>query len=245
MTLAESIDRAALGLIGAVAWYLLFLNAWGSIPLACGLAFLCAALSHALLRGLPRVRRATAAQARAELLRVAGLDDASAERALTALIAERWPEERFRLAPVLKHPEATMSSGDVLNAWKANRDAERLVIAATCPCEPRAAFYARGLRSPAVAVMDSCRLTRLLRALPAGRLPTPPRPGFRDALAGLWANAVAARPSLRSAVLALALLGSYLVSGNAWYLFPALAVAAHTGAGLIRHGAGRRLFEPD
>ena len=245
VTLAESIDRIALGLTGAVAWYLLFLNAWGSIPLACGLAFLCAALGHALLRGLPRVRRVTTAQARAELLRIAGLDDASAERALTALIAERWPEEQFRLAPVLKHPEATMSSGDVLNAWKANRDAERLVIAATCPCEPRAALYARGLRSPVVAVVDSRGLTRLLRALPAERLSAPPRRGFRDALAGLWASAAAARPSLRSALLALAMLGSYLLSGNAWYLFPALAVAAHTGAGLIRHGVGRRLFEPD
>ena len=182
--MAVFIDRTALGLLCGTGYYLFFLNAWGSIPLACGLAFACTALSLRLIRGLPSLRRASGAQARAELLRIAGLDDAAAEGALSALIRRRWPDEAFRLVPVLTHPEATMSSGDVLNAWKSNRDAGRLVIAATCPCEPRAALYARELREPAVAVMDSRRLTRLLRALPADALPPPPRPRAEARLKG-------------------------------------------------------------
>ena len=241
--MAAFIDRTALGLLGASAYYLFFLNAWGSIPLACGAAFICAALSRWLLRVLPVRRHATAAQARMELLRIAGLDDPAASKALGMLIRRRWPGECFHLAPVLKHPEATLSSGDVLNAWKANRDAERLVIAATCPCEPRAALYARELSEPAVAVIDSRKLTRLLRAMPAEALPRPPRRRLGDGLKRLLAGAASARFSPRSALLALAMLGFYVMTGNGWYLFPALAVAAHAGVVLMRNGSGRRLFE--
>ena len=239
------IDRAALSLLGATAYYLFFLNATGSTPLACGAAFACTALSRMLLRGLPIVHRATAAQARAELLRIAGLDDEAAVRALEALVQTRWPGESFRLTPVLKHPEATVSSGDVLNAWKANRDAERLVVAATCPCEPRAAFYAGELRGPVVAIVDSRRLTRLLRALPADQLPHPPRPRPGAVIRRLWAGLESSRFSPDGALLALSMLGIYILTGNGWYLFPALAVAAHAGVALIRHGSGRRLFEDD
>ena len=241
--MASFIDRVALSLFGATAYYLFFLNAFGSITLACGAAFACTALSRMLLRGLPIIRRATAAQARAELLRIAGMDDEAAGKALGILVRRRWPGESFRLAPVLKHPEATMSSGDVLNAWKANRDAERLVIAATCPCEPRAAVFARELRSPVVAVMDSRRLTRLLQALPADQLPRSPRRSPGSVARQLWAGLESSRFSSRSALLALSMLCIYSLTGNGWYLFPALAVAAHTGVALIRHGGGRRLFE--
>lgn len=241
--MALFIDRAALTLLGAVAYYLLFLNAWGSIPLACGAAFACTALSRRLLSGLPFAHRASAAQARAELLRIAELEDAIAEDALTGLIRRRWPDECFQLAPVLKHPEATMTSGDVLNAWKANRDARRLVIAATCPCEPRAALYARQLQRPAVAVVDSRGLTRLLRALPADQLPRPPRRRPGDGFRQLWAEFGSARFQPKSALLALVMLGCYVLTGSGWYLFPALAVVAHAGAAMIRNGIGRRLFE--
>ena len=243
--MAAFIDRTALSLLCGTGYYLFFLNAWGSIPLACGLAFGCTALSLRLIRGLPSLRHASGAQGRAELLRIAGLDDAAAEGALSALIRRRWPDEAFRLVPVLKHPEATMSSGDVLNAWKSNRDAGRLVIAATCPCEPRAALYARELREPAVAVMDSRRLTRLLRALPADALPLPPRPRLGRRLRQLWAGLESARFSPRSALLALGMLACYIMTGNGWYLFPGLAVAAHAGVALIQNGRRRRLFEGD
>jgi len=241
--MASFIDRSALSLLGAAAYYLFFLNATGSIPLACGAAFACTVLSRMLLRGLPIIPRATAAQARAELMRIAGLGDEDAGKALEALIQRRWPGEPFRLAPVLKHPEATLSSGDVLNAWKANRDAERLVIAATCPCEPRAAVYARELGNPVVAIMDSRKLTQLLQALPAEQLPRLPRRRPGTILRKLWIGVESSRFSPKSALLALSMLGIYSLTGNGWYLFPALAVAAHAGIALIRYGSVRRLFE--
>ena len=96
-----------------------------------------------------------------------------------------------------------------------------------------------------MAVVDSRRLTRLLLTLPADSLPLPPRLSAGERLGMLWAGIASARPTPRSALVALALLVAYLLSGNGWYLFPALAVLGHMGVALIRHGPGRRLFEAD
>ena len=241
--MAVFIDRTALGLLCGTGYYLFFLNAWGSIPLACGLAFACTALSLRLIRGLPSLRRASGAQARAELLRIAGLDDAAAEGALSALIRRRWPDEAFRLVPVLTHPEATMSSGDVLNAWKSNRDAGRLVIAATCPCEPRARLFAGELRAPAVAVLDSRALMKLLRRSDV-RPPEAPLPPLGTRLRRGLARVAAARVSPKDALIALALLALYLLRGHPASLIAFLALLAHIGVSLIQRRVGKRLFEP-
>lgn len=235
------IDKAALAAISASALYLYFLNAWDNIPLAGVLAFACAALGGVALRALPPRRRMTMAQARQEVLRVASLPDAEAQEALSSLVRTRWPKEEFALAPVLKHPEATMSSGDVLNAWKANRDAARLVVAATCPAEPRALAYARELERPAVAVVDSRGLMRMLRrCLPA---PEPaPRASLRQRLRRLAARMASGRVTLRHPLLALALLYAYLRHGGAPYLFAALAILAYAGVGVVQRRLGKQLF---
>ena len=239
------VDRAALGAACAVGYYLLFLNAWGSIPLACGLAFACGLLTGWLVRRLPLPRRVGIAQARAELLRLAALPDAEAAQALCRLVQGRYPGEAFSLTPVLKHPEATLSSGDVLNAWKANREADRLVVAATCPCEPRAALFAARLRDPAVAVVDSRRLLGILRRCPADALPRAERPGLPRRLRHLAARAACAPVSPKNAAVAAMLMAAYLLTGNPWCLFPALAVLFHLGVALFQRRAGRRLFDEE
>lgn len=241
--MGKRIDHAALWALAAGGYYLVFLNAWGSIPLACILAFAACALTQRALKGVRLPRRAPAAQARAELLRIAAMADSDAQRRLEQLVVARWPGEAFRLAPVLKHPEATLSSGDVLNAWKANRDADRLVIAATCPAEPRAALFAGQLADPSVAVLDSRALTRLLRA--PGAMPgtcRSPRPLRRRLRDGLLA-ACAARASMKNAAVAAALLALYWVRGNPLGLFAAMALLWQLGAALLGRRVGRRLFD--
>ena len=236
------IDCAVFSALAASGLYLFFLNAWGSIPIAAGLALLCMALGRRLIAARPRRRRASLSRVRSELLRLAGLPDDEAQAALTALIRRRWPGEDFALAPVLKHPEATLTSGDLLNAWKANRDAARLVVAATCPAEPRALAYARELQAPVVAVADSRALSRILRrALPPDS-PAPHVP-LRHRLRRLAARLSAGRVSPRNALLAAAMLALYLRGAGTLYLFGALALLAHLGAALIQRRVGRRLFE--
>ena len=73
--MGKRIDRAVLGMAAATLFYLFFLNAWGSIPLACGAAFACCLSLGRILRRRPIRRRVGARQARTELLRIAGLPD--------------------------------------------------------------------------------------------------------------------------------------------------------------------------
>lgn len=238
------IDRFAMAAVPAALLYLYFLNAWNSIPLACACAFTCSALIRRLFRGLPAKRRASAAQARAELLRIAQMDECDAHRSLAALIRRRWRSEAFELATVLKHPEASLSAGDVLSAWKAHRSAARLAIAATCPCEPRAAAYAATLRTPAVAIVDSRALMRLLRANPAALSSPAPVPSLRERLRCAWLRVRCARFSLRSAMLAVALLGIYLLRGGTVTLLCALALLFQLGVALWQSRIGKMLFDP-
>lgn len=235
------IDRFVLSALAAAGLYLFFLNAWGSIPLACALAFVCAALGRFVATRIPRPRRATLAWARSELTRLAALPDREAEAALSALVRGRWPEEDFRLFAALKHPEATLSAGDILGAWKANRDAERLVIAATCPCEPRAALYARELTGPAVAVLDSRAIIRLLRT---GMQADPQirRQPVVPSLRRLFGRLCAARVSPRTALVGAALLAMYLMRGSLLALLAALALLARFAVALAQRRVGKRLF---
>ena len=173
--MGKYIDQIVFGGLAAAGLYLFFLNAWGSIPLAAGLALLCASLGRKLVKERPHKRKASAAQTRGALLRLAGLNDGEAQAEMTKLVKTRWPEEDFTLAPVLKHPEATLSTGDILNAWKANRQAGRLVVCATCPAESRALAYARELADPVVAVVDSRSLASARPRSLAGDAPAPPR----------------------------------------------------------------------
>ena len=240
--LGRLVDRAVFGTAGAVGGYLLFLRAWGSIPLAMALALLCCVLAGELIRRRPRRCRRSLAQARQELLRVAALPEAEAQQRLEALVRRRYPGESFRLAPVLKHPEAALSSGDVMNAWKAHRDAERLVIAATCPCEPRAALYARELTAPPVVVLDSRRLLRLLTAEPVERAAPAHPPALSQRLRRAAGQVLARRATPREGALAAGLLALYLIRGTPTALFAALALMAHLGLSLRRHRLRRTLF---
>ena len=242
--MGKRIDRAVLWALGAAGFYLFYLNAWGGIVPACAAAFVSCALLRRLVSRVRLPVRLPRAQALEALGRVAALEDAEAGKRLGALARWRWPGETFRLTPVLKHPEAMLSSGDVLNAWKANRDAGRLVIAATCPAEPRALFYARRLDRPAVAVLDSRALTRLMRLPGAPRVtepatPPPLRRRVRDALL----RARTGRPKPKNAALGAALLALYLLRGNPLGLIGALALLWQLGSALIARRLPGRLFE--
>ena len=242
--MGKRIDRWVLAGLVACGLYLFFLNAWGSVPLSCACAFACCLLGGRAKRLLPARRRATGAQISAFLSRMAAMSESQAQPELEALVRGRYPGEDYRLTPVLKHPEATLSCGDILNAWKTNRDASRLVIASTCPCEPRAAIYARELNDPRVAVVDSRALGRLLRrsgTVPAA--PSPPRRTAAQRLQTLAARLASARVTPKNALLAAALLVLYLHNGRALYLFAALIMMFHLGAGIMGGRWRRRLFE--
>ncbi len=241
--MGKRIDRAAGLLLAAAGMYLFFLNAWQSIPLACALSFVGSALLGHLVRRHPGRERMSLRQARCELLRIAGLPDPEAAQALEALVRSRYPGEDCRVVPAVKHPEASLNCGDVMNLWKANRGPGKIAIAATCACEPRAALYARELRDPQVAVVDRRMLERALRGTDAPEVPSPP---FRDALRQwprrVFRIAASRRPRPRDALIAVLLLGMYLVNGRTLYLFSALGMMFWLGVRRIQGRGRRHLF---
>ena len=242
--MAHIIDRTVLNAGMAAGYYLFFLNAWGSIPLACAAAFAGCLLTRFAARGLARRRPLTRSQARERLTRLAEMDDAEAQAVLASLLRRRFRGEEYSLAVALKHPEATLSSGDILSLWKANRGVRRLVIAATCPCEPRALAYSRELRQPCVAVADGPRLQRIMRRDAWAQAPSPaPREPFINRLRRAGSRVAAARVSPKNALVAAALLALYLVGGNPLNLAASLALLLHMGIAVINRRLGPRLFD--
>ena len=240
--MGKRIDRAAGAALAATALYLLFLNAWDSIPLACAAAFAGCVLLRRLAAGRPRRQRLTRLRAEAELLRIAALPDDEGAAALESLIRDRYPGEDFRVVPALKHPEGTLNSGDVLNLWKASRDARRIVIAATCACDPRAALFARELRSPAAVVVDRRALLKALRRRGPQPDASPDRLPAGQLLRRACRRVAARRPAPKDGLIAAAMLAMYLLGGSTLYLLCALAMLFRSGAWLIESRGRPRLF---
>ena len=125
--------------------------------------------------------------------------------------------------------------------WKANRDAERLVIAATCSVDAKAMACARSLSNPDVAVLDDRALRRLLAAEPDRAAAESPLRRLRRQLRNVpvWL----ARPaSPRFIPLGLTMLALYLRLGHPLYLFGGLWIAFRLGSALAAGGLRRRLF---
>lgn len=233
--MGRRIDGLALRALMICGAYLLFLNAWHSVPLACVLSAACAGLAGILLRGRPRRRRASA---RARLLALARLDGAEAASILSPRLREREPGQEEDLYILLKHPTASLSAGDVLNAWKQRRGGERLLLAATCPADAEARAFARALSHPAVTLLDGAALAALLRDWDPGEVVDPlPRPHLRERLAAALRRPVPAK----LAILGPLMLGLYLIRGQAGYLFAGLWICFRWGAtAFSRTGTGWR-----
>ena len=235
--MAGFIDRAALLSAAALGFYLYFLNAWQSVPLACLLAYICCAILEALLERRPRRARLSRGEARRWLRRVAELPDEDAQRQIEALVRWRWPEESFTLLPLIRYPEASLSAGDVFGLWKRNRDVDRLLIACTCGCDSRAAALAKALNAPKVAIVDLRRLTAILRrkGCPYGQSEAE-KTSLRVRLGAFIAGMRAKKPTPREALWGVGALALYLLWGNPLYLAVSLATLFHLGACLY-HGS--------
>lgn len=239
--MGKLIDRFALFALCAAAFYIFFLNAWHSIPLACLLAFLCCALLRPVLRNRPSRWRCSIAQAEVELLRIAELPEPEAEPLLRRLILQKYPDTSFCLATLLKHPSASISTGDVFSVWKAHRNEDALVIAATGTADARALMYAQELTAPRVALIDRRILLRIIRETGmCASAPTPTPLGKR--LRRFWANLSARHIGPKNALFGLTLLGMYLLVGNPLYLVLSMAILFWFGISLFNTRTRQKLF---
>lgn len=228
-SLGKIIDRAVILTFAAAGMYLLFLNAFDNILLACALAFACCAILIRLNARRTWNARMSALQAQALLNQWAYGDDGDAKRAIAKLLSK----DEADLVYLPRLPAATLSAGDVFSTWKAHRGREALILSAPCRADSRARALARSLQDPVVELADAARLIPLIRRSNL----TPPRvrrakEGFQRLKAILLALPNR-RPWHQTLLFGLALMGLYWLAGNPAYLF--LSIGCLFLAGIAHH----------
>lgn len=234
------IDRILFTAAGATVSYLFFLNAWGNIPLACALAFIFCITLRKLILHRPIRFKCSSAQAEAELMRIASMDDSKAGEALERLIRNRYPSENFVLSPIVRHPSSGISMGDVFTQWKKHSGCERLLIAATCAADPRTIMYARELSSPRIAIIDRKQIIRIIRTkgVPETTAATP----FFIRLKRIPANLTLRHAGIKNALFGCALTLIYFLNGQPLYLVMGLFSLFLFGCALQQKRCKKRLF---
>ena len=230
--MGKSIDRIVLTALLAASLYLLFVQAFRSVWLACALSFACSAMILRRVLRAPRRARMTTAQASALLERWAYGPDDEAETRIAKLLDHG---EDCALVYLPRHPAAAVSMGDVFSAWKAHRRENRLILAAPCRADGRAKTFARTLQDPSVEIADAPQLVALIRR---SGLEPPHVPRFSAWLAKLRLAVCALperRPWKQSALYGLLLIPVYLLTSNPAYLFLGLASLFLAGISLRLH----------
>jgi len=235
------IDRIVLSAVCTGFFYIFFLNAWGSILLACAASFLCCAILRRLILRRPVHFKCSHARAEAILMGIASMDDESACAELENLVRLKYPKEEFVLAPAAKYPGSILSAADVFAQWKKHRSEKNLLIVATCPADTRAVLYARELDSPKVAILDRRRIIRIIRTTNSSKDDSPSVPLFMR-LRRIPQNLIARSASVKNASFSVLLVFIYLVTGNPVCLFTGLCGLFLFGCSLPRIKVGRRLF---
>ena len=222
----KAIDRWALTALCAVGVYLFYLNAGLAIPVSAVLGFATVALLRYLWERRPGRGRVTSGQARAALTRIAMMDEAEAVEALAALTGAS------DFIPVLRRPDATLSADGLFDLWRAHRGEATMTVVATCRAAPEAVALAGTLTAPTCVLIDRSALMKAIRAtgryVPPAAPPEPFGRRLRRAAAKLKRPA-----SLRVALYGLSLLGMYLLTGRAPYLFCGLLLVGAAGMNII------------
>ena len=221
------IDRAALTLLGGTAFYLYYLNAGLSIPLSGLAAFLCACAARWLIRHRPRRYRCDARQAREALLAIVKREDA--EDALRALAAALRPDDPRPVAPLIRHPEGTLSADDLLSLWRSHRGEGDFTLVVSCAVDRQARSFAEGLEGPSLRIVDARQIMGVIRRtgmyLPKDAPPASVTRRVRQSLNTLLAKP----PSPRAMMFGLALMISYLVMGKVSCLAAGLCLLGLAG----------------
>lgn len=230
--MGKKIDLFVLQVALAAAFYLYFRGAFQSRIVALMLALLCCFVLLRLGRKLLALvkncrwmrRRTVRRSAHGAVMRLACLPEDEAISIVSALLSKSYgavPE----LALVQQHPSLTLSGERVFEIWRAHRGSAQLAICATCRADDPCRALAASLSAPRAALVDASALEQLICEHPEG-LVAPREKAARAKLqlrraAHLLVNR---RNAPRNLVLAASMLLLYLFSGNAVYLFCALAL---------------------
>lgn len=247
--MGKKIDGFMLTLGTALILYHFFYRAFGDRRAAIPLALFCCAVLVKLMRRifalfthLPllkrwRIRRHTGGA----LMRIACMDEHEALQSVEKLLALSYRNDA-PVALVQAHPATSLSGEKIFDAWRSHRNEERLVICATCKCDPNSRMLAQSLKQPKLALVDADALSLLIAEHPEGLLPETdtkrPRLRLRYGLQIL----IDRKNAPRCLLLSLSMLTMYIFSGNIFYLIAALFLFTIALISLHRAGRPAKLF---
>lgn len=227
------IDCFVASISGAALFYLLFLGAGLGIALSAALSFVSTVLLRYVIEHRPRRYALTLAQAEDALEAMLRMDEAQSNRAVKRLAEAARLPEGAEIVVHLRHSSGRLSADDALQAWRAHRGEDRILIAATCAATQECRALASELRQPEVRLIDRPVLLRCLRRVGTD-VPRDAPPSWRHRLRCRLASALRRRASPRVLLYGLGMLMLYLRSGRWMYLAASMILCFHVGACWIR-----------
>lgn len=172
--MGKKIDRAVLDVLLAAAFYFFFQHAFKNRILSAALAMLCLVLLGRILRrvtaamrALPLLRRRSLRRsARGAVMNLACMEEPAARSIAEQLVSLSYGEVG-RVLLAQRHPSCELQPDGLFELWRQNRDAERIVVCASCKASPDCRALAAELKAPRVAVIDAPLLAQLISEHPS------------------------------------------------------------------------------
>lgn len=247
--MGRKIDLIVLTAALAAGLYLLFMGAFGNIPIAVLCSFASVVCLRRLISRLPiiRISRRQKRRAAAEMLeKLTFSNDDDARREIISLIASAYPSEAADICVrvVLRHPTGTLlNADDVIAQWKSCRDCPRAVIVSTVSANSAARAVAEGLAAPKIRIIDAPQLISII----ASTMTDVPKPaahakrslraradGFIRAASGARVGKCLSMGALLSVL--------FLLTASPAYLAAALILFFIVGVALKNRARARTLF---
>ena len=248
--MGKKIDAFVLTVLTAICFYLYFWQATGNHALAISAALLCCLIAvKTIKRVYGRIlgsrsmkMRRFRNQAEGIIMGLACADRDDTASKLEGLLQKCFPE-RYSLELIQTHPDERLSKNSVFEAWKRRRGEEKLVVCATCSCDPEVRMMASSLSQPRVAIVDSERLMQLLAEHPEGFQPVEAK-GSTSVLRRqrLLQRTMNRKNAPRCILFGFSSLVMYVFSGNLFYLLSAMLLFLLAFVSLRRAPVRAKLF---
>lgn len=250
--MGKKIDRFVLSLATALGLYYLLQQRIRNPALAIPIAICMLALFRKLIRKLQGAicrsayfqRRHIRRQAAGAIMHFACADPEFTRARLHAMLDKLYHEGEAALEIIQYPPSATLDQQRLFDAWKSHRGEKKLVICATCKCDPAARALAGGMKAPKIALMDADAIRSMIAECPEELRAEPPAPRRQILLRLKKAAALLLqrKNAPRCALLAACMLGIYFLNGRISYLIASMLLFFCAIASLRRASKPAKLF---
>lgn len=250
--MGKKIDRFIISLAAALGLYALLRQRIRNPALAIPIAICILAIFKKLMRKLQAAigrsacfqKRRIRMQSAGAIMHFACADPELTRARLRAMLEKLYHESETALEIIQYPPSASLDQQRLFDAWKSYRGEKKLIICATCKCEPAVRALASGMKEPKIALIDADAIRSMIAECPEEMLADPPAPRKQISLRFKKAAALLLqrKNAPRCALLGTSMLGIYFLNGKISYLIGAMLLFFCALASLRRSSKPAKLF---